>query len=106
LGLLGNDEYDYDALANTPQYVPCLPPLQEEEEKDKEVEVSVEEYMPPGISEDEAIQMAIGDSEMSPWEGSVCSCTPRPMVMRWCHHCHCQSHQHPHRCYLLMAPEN
>jgi hypothetical protein len=35
------------------------PPQQEEEE---EMEVSVEEYMPPGISEEDAIQMAFEDS--------------------------------------------
>jgi hypothetical protein len=95
LGLLKNDEYDYDALADAPQHVPCLPPPQEEEEK--EVEVPVEEYMPPSISEEEAIQMAIEDSELSPWEGSACSCMPRPTAMWWCHHCHCQSHQRLHR---------
>jgi hypothetical protein len=55
-GLLG---YDDDALPDAPQQVQWLP----QQEKEEEMEVSIEEYMPPGISEEEAIKMAIEDSE-------------------------------------------
>jgi hypothetical protein len=49
--------------------------------------VPVEEYMPPGLSEEEVIQMAIQDSELvdlSQWKGSACTCTCRPMTTRSC----------------------
>jgi hypothetical protein len=42
-GLLDDDEYDYDVA----------PPPQEKEAKEEPI--PVEEYMPPGLSEEEAI---------------------------------------------------
>jgi hypothetical protein len=57
-GLLGDDEYDYDAPLDAPQHVPWPRP-----EKKEEMVVPVEEYMPLGISK-EAIQMAIKDSDL------------------------------------------
>jgi hypothetical protein len=59
-GLLGDDEYDYDAHLDMPQHVPWPRPEQWEEE----MEVPVEEYMPLGISKEEDIQMAIKYSEL------------------------------------------
>jgi hypothetical protein len=59
-GLLGDDEYDYDAPLDTPQHVPWPRPEQGEEE----MEVSIKEYMPLGISKEEDIQMAIKYSEL------------------------------------------
>jgi hypothetical protein len=42
-----NDEYSYDTLADTPQHMSWSQP--------HEKEIPVEEYMPPGLSEEEAI---------------------------------------------------
>jgi hypothetical protein len=70
-GLLGDEEYDYSADVNASQQVPwALPPPEEEEAE--EVAISVEEYQPPDLSEEEAIRRAMEESkllELGLWDG-------------------------------------
>jgi hypothetical protein len=54
LGLLGDDECNYDAPQN--MLWPSPP--------EGDMEVLVEDCIPPGISKEEAIQIAIQDSEL------------------------------------------
>jgi hypothetical protein len=90
-GLLGYDEYDFDAPPDGIHHVPW--PTMELEQED--LLVSVEEYIPPGISEEEATHMALKTTSSSSCPSgrvSACSCTPLQMVMRWCHH-HLRMHR-------------
>jgi hypothetical protein len=66
-GLLGDEEYDYDAPANVPQHM-SWPPSQEAEEE----VISMEEYMSPGLSEEKTVRLAMVQSELielGQWEG-------------------------------------
>jgi hypothetical protein len=74
--LLGDAEYDYDTDPYPQQQVPHWLPLSEEdEEEDQVVEapvLSVEQYQPPDLSEEEALRWAIEESELADlrnWEG-------------------------------------
>jgi hypothetical protein len=67
-----DDDDDYDAPADASYHIlwPLSPP--HEEEAKEEEEIPVEEYMPSRLSEEEAIQLIIQDSELvelSQWEG-------------------------------------
>jgi hypothetical protein len=56
-GLLGGDKYDYDAPHAAGQHVPRLV-------SELDMEVSVDEYMPPGLSREEGIEKAMKDFEL------------------------------------------
>jgi hypothetical protein len=56
---LRGEEYDYDVSKHVPWPLPSLQP-----EDAKEVEILVEEYMPPGFSKEQAIRLAMEHSEL------------------------------------------
>jgi hypothetical protein len=70
LSLLGNGEYDYDADPYPQQQVPHWvppPPEEEQEEEEEDMEVPVllvEQYQPPDLLDEEALQRAIEESEL------------------------------------------
>jgi hypothetical protein len=69
-GLLGNNKYNYDMPVDAPQHMAWSPsPPREEEAKEA---IPMEEYMPLGLSEEEAIRLAMEQSELlelGQWEG-------------------------------------
>jgi hypothetical protein len=65
--LLGDEEYDYDVPADASQHVSWPPPSSPQEEAEEEI--LVEEYMPRGLSEEEAIRLTMEQSELGQWEG-------------------------------------
>jgi hypothetical protein len=68
--LLSDEEYDYSLLVNAPQQVSWAPPAPEEEES-KEMAILIEDYQPPDLSKEEAIQRAMEESgllELGLWD--------------------------------------
>jgi hypothetical protein len=68
-GILGDDEYEYDAPIGAQEPEAWAPPPQEEEAKEEPIQV--EEYMPPCLLEVEAIRLAMEQSEileLSQWD--------------------------------------
>jgi hypothetical protein len=91
------DDDHYDAPTDTSYHISW--PLSPQEVEAEEEEIPMEEYMPLGLSEEEAIQLTIQDPELiklSQREGSACAYARRPMMTWPCHHHHRLRRQHPH----------
>jgi hypothetical protein len=93
-GILDDDKYEYDVHVGAQEPAMWAPPPQEREAKEEPIQV--EEYMPPCLSEEEAIRLAMEQSEileLSQWDdlgmqlhasrlgiAAACSSDPAPCV--------------------------